>query len=150
MKNRLIGLLMMITMSAAAQIDSGKNPITDKMMQSLQKEFSNATGISWAGDKENGLVHARFLYNDEPVEAFFGEDGNLVSVARFITERQLPIMIMKEMLTNYPQYKIREALEFTNENETSYVVSASSEKETVILKFSPNGECSRIKRIKHG
>jgi len=73
-----------------------------------------------------------------------------VSVARFIEERQLPIMVIKEMLTNYPKYKIREALEFTNEDDTSYVISASSEKETVILKFSPNGEYNRIKRIKHG
>jgi hypothetical protein len=150
MKNSLIGLFTMITMSAAAQHESAKSPITDKMIQSLQKEFSNASGISWTGDNDNGLVHAKFLYNNEPVEAFFNEDGNLVSVARFIEERQLPIMVIKEMLTNYPKYKIREALEFTNEDDTSYVISASSEKETVILKFSPNGEYNRIKRIKHG
>ena len=150
MKNSLIGLFTMITMCAAAQHESGKSPITDKMMQSLQKEFGNASGIGRTGDKDNGLVHARFLYNNEPVEAFFSEDGNLVSVARFIEERQLPILVIKEMMTNYPKYKIREALELTNENDTGYVISASNEKETVILKFSPNGESSRIKRIKHG
>jgi hypothetical protein len=34
------------------------------------------------------VYHARFQYNGEMVEAFYDEEGSLISTARFITEPQ--------------------------------------------------------------
>ena len=71
MKISLIGLVILLTLSASGQQVSDKNPISEKVLQSFQKEFSQATNINWMPDKNKNIYHARFEYNEEPVEAFF-------------------------------------------------------------------------------
>ena len=149
MKKSLIGLVILLTISTSALHARDKDPISEKVLSSFRKEFSKATNITWMPKKEQNLYHAKFQYNDETVEAFFNEDGNLVSTARFISERQLPILIMKEILADYGDYHIRQVVEFANENETNYVVSAFNNKETIVVKYFPNGDSQRIKRFKN-
>jgi hypothetical protein len=149
MKNTLIGLAILLTLDASAQQVSDQGPISSKVLQSFQQEFAKATNISWMPDPNKNIYHARFQYNNEPVEAFFTDDGTLVSTARFISERQLPIMVIKELLNNYSFYTIRQVVEITNEQETSYMVNAYNDKETLVLKFFANGDSQRVKRIKH-
>jgi hypothetical protein len=149
MKNTLIGLAILLTLDVSAQQVSDRSPISSKVLQSFQQEFAKATNISWMPDKNKNIYHARFEYNNELVEAFFTDDGTLVSTARFISERQLPIMVIKELLNNYSFYTIRQVVEITDEQETSYIVNAYNEKETLILKFFANGDSQRVKRIKN-
>jgi len=144
-----ISLAMLLTLDASAQQVSDQDPISPKVLKSFQQEFAKATNISWMPDKDKNIYHARFQYNNEPVEAFFTDDGTLVSTARFISERQLPIMVIKELLNNYSFYTIRQVVEFTNGQETSYMVNAYNEKETLVLKFFANGDSQRVKRIKN-
>ncbi|HMH34033.1 MAG TPA: hypothetical protein VK543_13430 [Puia sp.] len=149
MKNTLLGLAILLTLDASAQKISDQDPISSKVLQSFQQEFAKATNISWMPDKNKNIYHARFLYNNEPVEAFFTDDGTLISTARFISERQLPIMVIKELLNNYSFYSVTQVVEFTNDHETSYMINAYNEKETLLLKFFANGDSQRVKRIRN-
>ena len=99
--------------------------------------------------KDKNLYHARFQYNGEIVEAFYDEEGSLLSTARFIKENQLPILVMKELANGYGNYTVREIVEFTNESQTSYIISVYNSKETLMIKYYTNGDSQRIKRIKN-
>jgi hypothetical protein len=149
MKKSFIGLVILLTLSTSALRANGIEPVSAKVLASFQKEFAQAANVSWTPEKEKNLYHARFLYNDETMEAFFNEDGTLLAIARLISERQLPILITKALAADYSGYSIRQVVEFTNEGETSYIVNVYNTKETEVLKFFPNGDSQRIKRIKN-
>ena len=54
-------------------------------------------------------------------------------------------MVSRELADRYSEYTVRQVVEFTNEFETSYMVNAYNNKETVVLKLFPNGDSQRIK-----
>lgn len=149
MKKNLIGLVILLTLSTSALRANGNGPISAKVLASFQKEFALAANVSWSMEKDKNLFHAKFLYNDETMEAFFSEDGSLLAIARLISKRQLPILITKALMADYSNYAIRQVVEFTNEGETSYILNLYGANETIMLKCFPNGEFQRIKRIKN-
>ena len=108
-----------------------------------------AANVSWTPEKEKNLFHAKFIYNDEAMEAFFNGDGTLLAIARLISERQMRILVTKALATDYSNYTLRQVVELTNEGETSYIVNLYDKNETVVLKCFPNGDAQRIKRIKN-
>ena len=149
MKKSLTGLVICLLLSASALHAADKDPVSEKVRQAFTKEFDKATNITWMYQKDKNLYHARFQYNGEIVEAFYDEEGSLLSTARFIKENQLPILVMKELANGYANYTVREIVEFTNESQTSYIISVYNTKETLMVKYYTNGDSQRIKRIKN-
>jgi hypothetical protein len=149
MKKSFIGLVILLTLSTSALRANGNEPVSAKVLASFQKEFTLAANVSWSKEKEKNLFHAKFLYNDEAMEAFFNDEGALLAIARLISERQLPILITKALTADYSNYTIRQVVEFTSEGETSYILNLYDMTETIVLKYFPNGEFQRIKRIKN-
>lgn len=149
MKKSLTGLVIGLVLSASAFCMPAVDPVSDKVRQSFQKEFEKATNITWMYQKDKNVYHARFQYNGEMVEAFYDEEGSLISTARFIAENQLPILVMRQMANEYPGYTVRQVVEFTNESQTTYIVSSYNSKETLVVKYYTNGDSQRIKRIKN-
>ena len=148
MKKTIICLVVLLSVSPVIIYADGKNPVTEKVLRSFQKEFVNAVNVNWTAWKNQNLYHVAFMYNEEAVEALFNEDGELVSTGRFISEHQLPIMAIKKLVTDYSQYKVRQVIEFTNDNETVYLATLYNEKETIVLKLYPDGNLQRLKKIK--
>src|SRR5580765_6242548 len=97
MKKSLTGIVICLLLSASALHAADKDPVSEKVKQAFTKEFDKATNITWMYMKDKNLYHARFQYNGEIVEAFYDEEGSLLSTARFIKENQLPILVMKEL-----------------------------------------------------
>jgi len=149
MKKSLTGLVIGLILSASAVCEHAADPVSDKVKQAFQKEFEKATNTTWMYQKDKHVYHARFQYKGETVEAFYDEEGSLLSTARFISENQLPILVMKQMSTDYPDYIVRQVVEFTNESQTTYIVSSYNSKETLVVKYYTNGDSQRIKRIKN-
>ncbi len=149
MKKSLTGLVICLLLSTSALHAADKDPVSEKVRQAFTKEFEKATNITWMYLKDKNLYHARFQFNGEIVEAFYDEEGSLLSTARFINENQLPILVMKELANGYANYTVREVVEFTNESQTSYIISVYNSKETVMVKYYTNGDSQRIKRIKN-
>ena len=149
MKKSFIGLVILLTLSTSALRANSNEPVSAKVLASFQKEFSMAANVSWTPEKDKNLYHAKFLYNNETMEAFFNSDGALLAIARLISERQLPMLITKALAIDYSNYAIRQVVEVTNEGETSYVVNLYDNSETIVLKCFSNGDSQRIKRIKN-
>ena len=137
-------LVSTMSMSAIAGI-----PVSSKVLQSFEKEFKTATHIQWVLSKEKNLYRASFIYNAESIEAYFNEDGELVSTARLISEQQLPLMVIKTLMTDYHQYKIEQAEEHSNNGSVYYLITLLNENEKIALKFFPNGDVQRLQRIKN-
>ena len=147
MKKIIVGLavlLNVLTVHAA-----GKMPVSDKVLRSFQKEFAAATNINWVSWNEKNIFQATFMYGGTQIDAYFDEEGNLLATSRSIAEQQLPIMIMKVLLTDYAPFTVRRAEEYTGDNVVYYLVIVYNDKESMILKFSPNGDVQRIKKVKN-
>jgi hypothetical protein len=147
MKKIIVGLavlLNVLTVNANAKV-----PVSDKVLQSFQKEFARATNVNWVSWSEKNIFQATFTYDNARVEAYFDEDGDLLSTARFITESQLPLMVMKVLSTDYARYTVRRVVEYTENKEVYYLVTVFNEKGSMSLKFYSNGDVQRVKQVKN-
>ena len=145
MKKIVVGFAVLLSVFAA---NANDNPVSEKVKQSFEKEFAKATNINWVS-KDKNVFQATFTYSGTQVEAYFDTDGSLLSTARLISDKQLPVMIIKSLSKDYAQYDVLRAQECNINNTTFYLVTLRDSKETISLKFSSNGEEQLVSRIKN-
>ncbi|MGL1465806.1 hypothetical protein ACSTI9_00345, partial [Vibrio parahaemolyticus] len=77
-------------------------------------------------------VKASFVLDDEKVEAFYNNDGDLVATSKSIEFSKLPKKALRVIGEKYPfpPYELKETIEMTTaEHGTSYYVSFDTKKE---------------------
>ncbi len=119
---------MLISVFSYAITPGNGEKVSPQLQAALEKEFTGAQYIVWQSLKEHSLYHAKFVYNNEQVNAFFEEDGKLLAMGRYITTAALPMAILKSLHNNYDGYQLQDAIEYSKAGETSYVVSLENEK----------------------
>lgn len=147
MKKIIIGL--MILLHAAFVKAAGNNDISDKILQSFQKEFTNVSNVYWTSLDNKKIFRASFLYEGHSTVAFYDEGGDLLRTIRLISDEELPIMIMRAISAGYNKYSINSVEEYSDDDMLYYVVTMQDEKKTVSVSFSPYGEIQRVKKIKY-
>jgi hypothetical protein len=136
--------LSVLTQSFAS--DGGK--INPRLVKSLEKQFAGAQSVHWESITKENLYHARFVYNNERLSAFFEANGNILAVGRYIDVKSLPLLISQRINNQYPKHSIQDVIEYTTEGETSYVISIDNEKERVVLRAYNNGTSYVFKKAK--
>ncbi len=76
----------------------------------MEKKFKGAQYIVWQSLEDYQLFHAKFIYNNEQVNAFFEEMANLVAIGRYITTSSLPLAITKNIRANMPNTEMKDAI----------------------------------------
>ncbi|AXY76461.1 hypothetical protein D3H65_21760 [Paraflavitalea soli] len=148
MKKFFISLLMLISVfSYAATPDKGEK-VSAHIQAALEKEFKGAQYIVWQSLKGHQLFHAKFIYNNEQVNAFFEEDGNLLAIGRYIAPASLPLAITKSINSKYAEYELKDVIEYSKSGETSYVISLENEKTRMVVEAYNNGNTYLFKKEK--
>ena len=122
----------------------------DKKIQSaFQKEFASAFNPRWeaVGD---GVYHVSFTQNSEVMDAYYNEDAELISIARYVNNDQLPLLVTKTLNQKFKGAEISQIRELVTENETSYLVTAKSDNGVVIARVFTSGGYQIVKKIKNG
>ena len=121
--------------------------VNKKVQSAFQKEFATAFNPRWesVGD---GLYHVSFTQNSEVMDAYYNEDAQLVSLARFVSREQLPILVNRTIAERFKSAELLEIRELVNDNETSYLVSAKNDKGTTIARIYTTGGYQLVKKIK--
>jgi hypothetical protein len=148
MKKMFFALVITVVSSAAAFANT-TNPVNEKVLKTFSSEFTTASNVSWTELKTKGLFHAIFNYNDQKLDAFFDEEGELVATTRTIDKKQLPMAITKELGDRYTNAFVNtDVLEYISEGSTSYFVTVITAKASLVLKASSDGSMYVYKKIK--
>src|SRR5258708_980105 len=94
MKKFFVLLLTIISVYAQAATPVTGDEVSPRIQASLEKEFKGAQYITWKTLKDD-VFQARFLYNNEQLNAFFDQNGNLLATGRLVTQPALPLMVTK-------------------------------------------------------
>jgi hypothetical protein len=151
MKKLVLTLVMFVSLLGAAMASGGSTKsekVNHRVETAFQKEFSGATHVSWDHLKKENIYEAKFIYNHERLHAYFDVDGNIIAIGRFVTESNLPLLLRKNIHERYDEYEVTEVVEYSTNNETSYLVVLENEKSKLVVQGYISGSTSVFKKEK--
>ena len=146
MKKNLVALFAFLTIGVASSFANEGPNVDPRILSAFQKEFSFAKDARW--EMKDGFAQVRFSLNDNGFVAWYNANAELVSTARCILYMQLPLSVIRSLEKNYSNANLSGIIEVTRDNETFYQLQAEKKNKKVLLKASPDGNVTVIKRIK--
>jgi hypothetical protein len=78
------------------------------------------------------------------MQAFYDFKGTLIGTSHAVSLEALPARAKRALAKKYGDYTVKEAIQFENDDEIAYFISASKENASVILKVA-DGQVSVFK-----
>jgi len=118
-----------------------------QIQSSFEKEFTGASSVKWERIQDH-IYQVGFSYNNERLNAFYDEDGQLVATGRFINENALPSSVKKNLAHKYASYELQQVIEVSQNNETSYLLVIADEQSKLTVQAYNNGNLIVFKKEK--
>lgn len=132
---------------APVTTDKG-DKVNDRLQAAFLSAFPGASLLKWECVKGSNLSQVYFTYNSERFNAFFDDAGKLVATCRFIRESNLPLLIRQSMSHKYASYELKQVVELTREEETTYILSFENEQVKLETQAYANGSIYTLKKSK--
>jgi hypothetical protein len=110
--------------------------VSPKVLASFKTEFSTATNVEW--ETGSNYFRATFSMNEQRIFAYYSVEGELMSVARYISSTQLPINLFSNLKNDYSKYWISDLFEVSNNEGLHYYVTLETA-DTKLMMRSTNG-----------
>lgn len=146
MKKIFVALFAFLTIGLATSFANEEHNIDPSILSAFQKEFSFAKDVKWEMKGEFAQVY--FSLNDHGFVAWYNSNAELVSTARNILYMQLPLSVIRALEKNYSDAHFSGIIEVTRNNETFYQLYAERKNKEFLLRASPGGNITVIKRIR--
>ena len=146
-KNFLIALLVAVVFSGSSFANTGKS-VNALVKQSFQKEFAGAQSVNWEVISDKDIFHASFIYNNERLNAYFDQEGNLLATGRYVKQENLPMLVNKGIDIRYKKFDVLESIEFVTGSETSYIIRLENEKLSLYVQAHSDGSTTLLKKEK--
>ena len=146
MKKTFVTLFALLTIGITVSLAHRITNVDPKILSAFQKEFSFAKNVKW--EEEGNLARVIFSLNDQRITAWYNSDAELVTTARNILYNQLPISVMRSMDKEYDGADILGIVEISRNNETWYQIRADKKSKKLLLKASPSGNITVLKKIR--
>lgn len=141
----------LVTATLAVALVSGSYAsdvkVSSKIESAFKREFSSAYNPRWES-VGGGIYHAGFFSNGVLMEAYYNEDGELLSYARHITKDQLPLIVEKSISDKFGAVELKNIREFISGSETSYFATVQTEKKSVEVRIFADGAIQILKKLK--
>jgi len=134
MKKILFVFGLVLSMGVCSAYPSEK--VSPKVLAAFKTEFSNAQDVKW--ETGNNYFRAEFTMNEQRVFAYYSVEGDLVSIARYISSIQLPINLFSNLKNDYSKYWISDLFEVSNSEGLHYYVTLETA-DTKLMMHSSNG-----------
>jgi hypothetical protein len=119
-----------------------------RIQSAFQKEFATAFNPRWES-VGNGIYHVSFSQDSEVMDAYYNEDAQLISLSRYVSREQLPLLVNKTIGEKFGSAEITQVRELVTESETSYLVTAKKDNGTIISRIYTTGGFQIVKKIKN-
>ena len=146
MKKTFSALLAFLIIGISAVMANERPDVDPKILSAFQKEFSFAKNAKW--EIKGNLTQVNFLINDQGVMAWYNSDAELVTTARNILYNQLPISVIRTLEKEFAGADLSGITEVNRNNETYYQIRADEKSKKFLLKASPSGNISVLKKIR--
>jgi hypothetical protein len=120
--------------------------VTNKMEQSLAKEFKNPTQVEWSENKDN-TIQASLKVEGQQVHAFFGNDGEFICSTTPITKENLPLKLRMAIDKKLSNIGISAIVQTNTGDETSYYLQGVDAKGVKVWKGTANGNIEFIQKL---
>ena len=144
MKKIVLVLGLVATMGVCSAYPSER--VSQKVLASFKAEFSNAQSVEW--ETGNNYFKAAFTMNEQRIFAFYNVEGELLSVARYISSVQLPINLFSDLKNNYSKYWISDLFEVSNNEGLHYYVTLETADSKLVMSSINGGSWSTYSKKK--
>lgn len=145
MKKTILLWAVLLTIATSTFAHTTEN-INDRVINSFNKEFTQASDITWEISKD--YVKVTFKMHDQFLFAYYNEAGKLLAVSRNITSSQLPLNLMADVKQQYGNYWISNLFEIAMNNDTSYYITLENSDQEIVLKSNGSSGWSVYKKDK--
>ena len=126
--------ILMLALSSFSLTSNATDVVSPKALKSFHTTFTQATEAEWTITENYYKV--QFLLNEQTINAFYNEEGKLISVSRNISSLQLPIILQTELKKEYNNYWITDLFEMSNDYGAEYYLTLEDADNKTILKSS--------------
>jgi hypothetical protein len=138
----VFGLLAIMGVSNAYPSEK----VSPKVLASFKSEFSSAKNVEW--ETGSNYFRATFSMNEQRIFAYYTVDGELMSVARYISSIQLPINLFSNLKNDYSKYWISDLFEVSNSEGLHYYVTLETADTKLMMRSSNGGSWSTYSKNK--
>ena len=138
----VFGLLLAAAVSNAYPSEK----VSPKVLASFNSEFTNAKEVVW--ETGTNYYRAAFSMNEQRVFAYYNIEGQLLSLARYISTFQLPVNLFSNLKNNYDNYWVSDLFEVSNSEGLHYYITLETADTKLILRSSNGGDWSTYTKNK--
>jgi hypothetical protein len=120
--------------------------VSQKVLTSFKTEFTNAQDIEW--ETGNNYFRAAFTMNEQRIFAYYNVDGQLLSIARYISSIQLPVNLFADLKNDYSKYWISDLFEVSNSEGLHYYVTLETADSKLVMHSGNGGSWSTYSKSK--
>lgn len=128
-------------------------------MNNFEARFSNAQNVIW---KVTGQFQkASFTVNGSRFSAFFDVKGDYIATTQYVDAKKLPAISKSRLSRLYAGYQVEDVVKYdldgqatqldimsgTRTYDSVYFANLKNDKESIIVKITPDGEISYLKSL---
>jgi hypothetical protein len=145
MKKTFVALVAFLAVGITVSI-GGEPSVDPKILSAFEKEFSFAKNVKW--ETKGPFTQVNFSLNEQGIVAWYNEEAELVSTARNLLYNQLPLSVIKALENGYADASLFGFVEINRDGETFYHIRADKKNKKLLLKATPVGNITVVKKIK--
>jgi hypothetical protein len=145
MKQIMMMLALVLTISTSFAFTGGEETINKKALNAFKTEFAGATNAVWTTANENYKV--TFSMGDHSLFAYYDASGKLIGVTRNLSSLDLPLNLQMSLKKSYTNYWVTDLFEVSNSNGSSYYLTLETADSKIILKSTDGGNWMVTQKI---
>ena len=147
MKPLILSALLAISLMSFASGTKEKNVASYRLIYNFNAEFGQVDNVKWSSAM-NDMTRADFILDDEPVCAYFDEQGDFVAATKTITFKDLPKKLQAAVLEKVPGATIETVFEMSSPEEKTWFIETNVNNEKKVWKGTNFGAITRY-YVKH-
>jgi len=146
MKKIILSLTLATALLSSAFTYAADSEPGLKVKQAFNSEFTQVKNVEWTTMGKEGVYQAKFMFNNETLQAFFTEEGEFLGTTRQISKSQLPILVATTLEKEYSNAKVITIFEYSKKDGLDYYITLTTSKGASVIKATGNGELSVFKK----
>lgn len=145
MKKFLLTALVAVSLAGSA-FAADVTRVSNEVIANFREHYKTET-VSWTMTPE--YAKATFTKDGQKVEVFYNNfNGEEIATSKTISLDKLPVDAKRKFAQKYAGYTVKEAIRLEGIDEKAYFISASNEKENVIIKVDDTDKVSVFEKSK--
>jgi hypothetical protein len=148
MKKIILSMTLAVAVLGSAFAAPADNEPSVIVKEAFSKEFNTVKNVQWDKVAKENIYEARFMFNNQNLEAWFSGDGEFLGTSRLIAQSSLPILAANELARRYPNAHVVSVFEHSTPDNLDYLITIATGKTGLVLQATGNGDLTVYKRIK--